>query len=115
MRPPLLTLVLTLAACAASTLDWSATGRAPRDVPPVFVPDTAAAPSAVPTGTCLVHLRDPRDGTRLLLVRSASTEQGAPGLRGDYEADRPGRYDLGPGDLLRLDCTSGTVVGVVRR
>lgn len=115
MRLTLPTLALAVAACAASTLDWSASGRAPRDVPPAFVPDTAAAPSAVPARTCLVHLRDPRDGTRLLLVRSASTDQGAPGLRGDYEVERPGRYGAGPGELLRLDCASGAVVGVVRR
>jgi hypothetical protein len=49
---------------------------------------------------------DPRDHTRLTLIRSA-------GGVGDYEAP-PGRYGVQEGELLRLECATGRVIGIVK-
>lgn len=70
---------------------------------------------ATPTGTeeprpyegCRNSLVDPRDGTRLTLIRSADGE-------GDYEPV-PLRYGLSGGELLRVECESGRPLGVVER
>lgn len=56
---------------------------------------------------CNNPMLDPRDQTRLTLVRSA-------GGQGDYEVPQ-GRYGVGSGELLRLECGSGRVIGVVKR
>jgi hypothetical protein len=50
---------------------------------------------------------DPRDGTRIVFLRSA-------GQRADY-AVAGGRYGVNEYELLRLDCNTGTVIGVVER
>jgi hypothetical protein len=50
---------------------------------------------------------DPRDGTTLKLIRSKDG-------RGDYEVP-PGRYGVGEGKLLRLDCATGRIVAIVKR
>jgi hypothetical protein len=50
---------------------------------------------------------DPRDGTEIGFLRSA---QGA----ADYAV--PGRmYGVRAGELLRLECNTGKVLGIVRR
>ena len=56
---------------------------------------------------CRNPMVDPRDGTRLRLVRSGEAW-------GDY-AVPAGRYGVGEGELLRLSCATGRVIGVVRR
>jgi hypothetical protein len=56
---------------------------------------------------CRNPMVDPRDGTRLSLIRSA-------GGHGDYEVPA-GRYGVGEGQLLRLECATGNVIGVVAR
>jgi hypothetical protein len=50
---------------------------------------------------------DPRDGTRLRFIRVV-------GGRGDYEVPE-GRYGTGTTGVLRLECNTGRVVGVVPR
>lgn len=59
-----------------------------------------------PNGACQSPLFDPRDQTRVTLVRS---DRGT----GDYQVP-DGKYGVGPGELLRVDCTTGRAVGVVR-
>lgn len=76
--------------------------RPARDVPSAFTFDVPAAGDA-----CRNPALDPRDGTRLTLMRSANG-------RGDYAAPT-GRYGAGTGDLVRLVCATGTVVGLVSR
>jgi hypothetical protein len=62
-------------------------------------------------GGCRSPMVDPRDGTRLNLMQSQS---GASGEFGDYAV--PGRrYGARAGELLRMDCTTGRVVGFVPR
>jgi len=56
---------------------------------------------------CRNPMVDPRDGTRLTLIRSASGQ-------GDYSVPT-GRYGVSDGALLRLNCATGEVVGVVSR
>lgn len=56
------------------------------------------------SGECRSPMVDPRDGTRIQLVRSS-------GGVGDYEVPT-GRYGVGKGEVLRLDCGSGRALGV---
>lgn len=56
---------------------------------------------------CRSPMVDPRDETRLTLVRSGSD-------LGDYEVPL-GHYGIGRGELLRLECSTGRAIGVVRR
>lgn len=78
-----------------------------RDVPALFERGAAAPGTRAETSACWNPMVDPRDGTSLRLVRSAN------GL-GDYEPPA-GRYGVGSGQLLRLECASGKTVGVVAR
>jgi hypothetical protein len=63
--------------------------------------DTIAGPG------CTSPFRDPRDGTLLRMERAISP-------RADY-AVPSGHYGVGPDELLRLDCNTGTAIGIVRR
>lgn len=90
--------------------------RPARELPDRFVVEGAAGDSARPTtapapagpAACRSPLVDPRDGTRLRLVRSQE------GTRGDYEVPES-RYGVGAGDLLRVDCTTNRGIGIVPR
>lgn len=62
--------------------------------------DTIAGPG------CVSPMVDPRDGTEVRFIYSTSY--------GDYEVPR-GRYGAGAGELLRLECNTGNVIGLVRR
>ena len=55
---------------------------------------------------CLTPLVDPRDKTSIALVRSRHGY-------GDYKVPA-GKYGVGAAELLRVDCTVGRAVGVVR-
>ena len=52
-------------------------------------------------------LLDPRDGTRLELIRSAQAQ-------GDYKVPE-GKYGVGNDELLRIDSTTGRPLGIVPR
>ena len=114
MRLSLLLGGAALGACSLGTqsADWSIAGRAPREVPERFVRDTAVAappgsdPAAAPQQGCWVRLIDPRDGGRLTLRRSGERF-------GDYVVASVGRYGVGAGEHLRIDCTTGRAVGIV--
>lgn len=83
--------------------------NAATDVPEYFLVGTHAGPAVSepePGSGCRNPMVDPRDGTRLLLVRSAEG-------RGDYEVPA-GRYGVGKQELLRLECETGRVLGIVR-
>ena len=105
----LLSLVVPLlSGCAASSFPADATARPVAGVPPLFQDpgEDVGRPAAGPEG-CRSPLVDPRDGTRLKLVRSM-------GGRGDYEPEER-RYGLSADELLRVDCASGRPVGAVPR
>jgi hypothetical protein len=101
--------MVTLAGCAAKQAGTHpGTQGAATDVPDHFMAWTADGPvEPQPGGTCRNPLVDPRDETRLTLIRSADG-------RGDYQPE-PLRYGLSAGELLRVDCATGRVVGVVKR
>ena len=84
---------------------------APVTAPTRFVPLDAAnliAPTDTTAGSgCLSPLRDPAKDIQIILIRSES------GL-GDYLAPS-GSYGIPDGKLLRIDCNTGSVVGLVRR
>lgn len=114
MKPPLFLLaLLCLTGCVTqgSVNQQSVTDpSALRDLPDHFLvgTHTDASTSEPRAGeNCRNPMVDPRDGTRLTLVRSG---QG----RGDYDVPES-RYGIGARQLLRLDCATGRVVGLVRR
>jgi hypothetical protein len=78
------------------------------DPPERFVTEdgTHAAP-----GTCRSPLIDPRDQTRLRLVRSGRIDSNE---QGDYDVSA-GQYGVRSGELLRIDCGSGRAIGIVGR
>lgn len=84
---------------------------APTTAPARFVPLDAAkllAPADTTAGDgCLSPLKDPAKNVQIILIRSES------GL-GDYIAPS-GAYGIPDGRLLRIDCNTGSVVGLVRR
>lgn len=55
---------------------------------------------------CRNPLVDPRTALRLVLERSE-------GGHGDYSVPE-GRYEIGAGQLLRIDCATGQAIGIVR-
>ncbi len=104
-----LVLVSLAGACATTGFPLDRAARPADDVPAGFLvvtPEGLQPPDAS-SGACRNPMEDPRDETRLRLERSAE------GL-GDY-AVPAGRYGVGAGELLRLDCRTGRVVGIVKR
>jgi hypothetical protein len=106
-------LAAALTACAMGQGNFPAdtAARTALDVPARFEPTppaTRVAPGDTMSGSgCTSPLRDPRDGTEIRLERAISP-------RGDYSAPAD-RYGLGPGELLRVDCNTGSAIGIVRR
>jgi hypothetical protein len=77
-----------------------------QDTPVRFV----TAEDGVPESGCRMAVYDPRDRTELRLARS--TQFGTT-YHGDYEVPA-GRYGVQRNELLRLDCATGEVIGIVR-
>lgn len=107
-----LSIVLALALVAPGCAS-SGPGRVVRaavDTPTHFLVGSFSGPETSEPGpgpACRNPMVDPRDGTRL---RLDSSMQG----QGDYEVPA-GRYGVGPGEWLRLDCSTGRAVGIVGR
>jgi hypothetical protein len=113
----LLGLTLAATACAANHLTVSPERRddllvrVASRVPPRLEPvdrslrlsdgDTLAGPG------CVSPLRDPRNTTEILVIHSRQ-------WYGDYEVP-VGRYGSVSGELLRVECNTGRVIGLVRR
>ncbi|HEY3155343.1 MAG TPA: hypothetical protein VGK76_01785 [Candidatus Eisenbacteria bacterium] len=100
----LLVTACVVAGCAAGT------GLHPAiDAPTHFLvrgPDGRAV-EPTPGAGCHTPMIDPRDGAPLILIRSA-------GGQGDYQVP-VARYGVRKGELLRLDCATGNVIGIIRR
>lgn len=77
----------------------------------VDVPDRFEAPANTKLGSnsCKSPLTDPEDGTKIILQTSFGEE----GL-GDYVVPQ-GKYGVKSGELLRINCATGEVVGIVKR
>lgn len=108
MRTQLLPLLVLLAACGyATATPWTARELRPaEDTPTAFVTEDGEQPEQ----SCRNPLIDPRDQTRLRLVRSAAFGDSQ---RGDYEVPQ-GRYGVGARELLRIDCATGQSLGIVQ-
>lgn len=103
-------IVLLLVTVACATMpEMSETDREVRpaeDTPPAFVTEDGVAP----VQTCNATVIDPRDQTRLRLMRSAVI---GGSYRGDYDVPS-GKYGVRRDELLRVDCATGEPLGVVR-
>jgi hypothetical protein len=106
---------VALAACSAAagsgSFPTAVLPAMPTGAPAHFVPadpmKTMGSADTSNASPCLSPLKDPRTGTTIILVRS---ENGV----GDYLAPS-GAYGIPDGQLLRLECGSGEVLGLVRR
>lgn len=112
---PAAVLLLVASGCALSSSTYPVNGpaRAASDAPDRFMVGTVAPDGELseprPGTGCRSPMVDPRDGTRIALVQS----QGGPeGEIGDYSVPA-GRYGVGARELLRLDCATGRVIGIV--
>ena len=107
-------MLLAAVACAGrrAPADAASFLRAASDTPDHFVVgahdgNATSEPGAAPSGECRSPLVDPRDGTKLTLVWSS-------GGHGEYEV-LPGRYGVGNGEVLRVDCATGRALGIGQR
>lgn len=104
-------LLVVVGGCAlgGSTYPEGAPVREAVDVPERFVtedlPAGAAVTDTLPGSGCRSPLIDPRDGTRVRMINSQRRV-------GDYAAPE-GRYGVRPGELLRVECNTGRVLGIV--
>jgi hypothetical protein len=97
---------LVVAGCASTrTGDNVGTARPAADCPERFVP--AGQVTAMAGAVSHSPMKDPRDGTEIVLARS--TPEWA-----DYQVP-VGRYGVGQGEFLRLDPATGHVIGIVRK
>ena len=96
---------VSLAACASTSWPTEANSSVISDTPDHFlVLEGDTGGTSEPSGPpCRNPMTDPRDGTRLALVRSS-------GGFGDYQPDRQ-RYGLTGRQLLRINCSNGRPVG----
>jgi hypothetical protein len=104
------TTTLLLAACASGAGTMTAVIRPAEAAPTRFEPELAelrVAGDTIAGRGCRSPMVDPRDGTVITFLRSRMDV-------GDYDVPS-GRYGVGPGELLRIECNTGQVVGVVRR
>lgn len=96
--------------CAASR-PWDFSPR-----PASGVPEQFTTPEVRNAGIgCRAVLTDPRDDTRLQLFRSTAVEGRGPVYVGDYLVIPSGRYGVGSGELLRVDCDQQRPMGIVDR
>ena len=101
-----LVLILLLAGCATTQGNTEREVRDAEDTPPTFATEDGVAP----VQGCNATVIDPRDHTRLRLIRSAIIG-GA--HRGDYDVPS-GKYGVRSDELLRVDCATGEPMGIVR-
>ena len=101
-----ISLFLILVGCGASnTFEDDDVLRVGYDTPEKFRPPSGVVLSGE---SCKNPMIDPRNGLSLTMVRSTSA-----GFA-DYEVPNQ-RYGVSKEELLRLNCATGEVVGVVRR
>lgn len=112
-RVGLVVLLLGAAGCSVGggSGTWRVNARPAQDIPEAFVPadrSLLVTPGDTIAGDgCRSPLEDPRDQTQLSMIRSAE------GFA-DYEVPS-GRYGTREGEVLRLDCNTGRVAGIVPR
>ena len=109
----LIVLLLSPRSAEAQGENWYLRPTHIDSLPERVIPDTAAgAPRDFDPGTCLDLFVDPKSGSRFVLQRSFMTGNGP---IGDYAIEPPGRYGVGTGTLVRMDCAIGRPLGGVPR
>lgn len=106
----LLVFLLFLGSCATMNFPSDEKVRVAKNVPNRFlvgIPNGTATSEPNPYEGCRNPMVDPRDGTKIQLIRSSKD-------RGDYKVPTD-RYGIGEKELLRLDCATGRVVGIVMK
>ena len=101
---------LLAVACSSGVGTMTAVIRPAEGTPARFEPELAelrVAGDTIAGAGCRSPMKDPRDGTVITFLRSTTAV-------GDYNVPS-GRYGVGPGELLRIECNTGRVVGIVRR
>lgn len=83
--------------------DGNGPTRTAIDVPEAFTPPAGLAWG---DNDCLNPIIDPLDGTELILIQSRNG-------RGDYRVTER-KYGVSKGELLRVNCRTGAVIGIVR-
>ena len=101
--------LISLALSGACAPNASNAIKPAMDAPTHFLVRAPDGKSVEPTAgdACRNPMIDPRDGAYLILVRSA-------GGHGDYQVP-VARYGVRKGELLRIECGTGLVVGIVKR
>ena len=102
--------VVLLSGCATTHFGPERAVRDAQNVPAQFLVGSPTGSSTTPPQAgdgCRNPMVDPRDGTRLTLVRSGEA-------LGDYEVPA-GQYGVGQRELLRVACDTGAPIGIVRR
>ncbi|MBI4503860.1 MAG: hypothetical protein HY700_22195 [Gemmatimonadetes bacterium] len=100
--------LVLLSACVQANFPLDTIARPAVDTPARFLFDASLVPDSIDVPDCRTPLVDPQDRSQITLVRSMR------GLRGDY-AVTGSRYGVGPQDLLRINCKTEAVVGIVPR
>lgn len=94
----------SVAGCASTSWPTAVDPSAISATPDHFLVVDPVTGATEPSGPdCRNPMADPRDGTRLTLVRSSA------GF-GDYRPDAP-RYGLAGNQLLRINCSDGRPIG----
>jgi hypothetical protein len=107
LRPLAAAGLAVLAGACTTSLNYPPVLRPAADAPERFVRADASPITGTPgAAACHSPIVDPRSGARLTMKRAYAGN-------GDYSVP-PGRYGVGSGELLRVDCATGQAVGVVR-
>jgi hypothetical protein len=102
--------LLAATACSSGVGTMTAVIRPAESTPARFEPELAdlrIAGDTIAGAGCRSPMKDPRDGTVIVFLRSTT-------MVGDYHVPS-GRYGVGPDELLRIECNTGRVLGIVRR
>ncbi len=111
-RFSLVTLLVLVGACGQNSSGFpSATPlRAGTDLPAQFEPPPGfgrlSLTDTIAGNACLSPMHDPRNNMEIEMVRAAQGQA-------DYRVP-DGRYGVGAGQLLRLDCNTGRPLGIVK-
>ena len=104
-------LVLLLGGCGQNNSGFpTATPLQPgKGLPAQFEPPPGfgrlSLTDTIPGNACLSPMHDPRTNTEITMARAANGQA-------DYKVP-DGRYGVGSGQLLRLDCSTGRPLGIV--
>ncbi len=101
---PVFSLFLLTTGCGSSNTTAQLISRAPENVPEAFVPREGVIFDST---SCKSPLIDPNDGEAIMMIKSHTSY-------GDYLGTE-GKYGLRKRELLRINCRTGEVIGIVKK